>query len=56
MIRNVTRFVLIVLLLQLTNSSNLLTLAQTRKAANSAPSKEELKQFDEFVERQMKLD
>ena len=56
MIRNVTRFVLIVLLLQLTNSSKLLTLAQTRKAANSAPSKEELKQFDEFVERQMKLD
>jgi len=56
MIRNVTRFVLIVLLLQLTCVSNLLTLAQTRKAPNPAPSKEELKQFDEFIERQMKLD
>jgi CubicO group peptidase (beta-lactamase class C family) len=55
MMRNVTRFVLIVLLLQITNASNLLTLAQKRKTPNSIESKE-LKQFDDFVERQMKLD
>jgi CubicO group peptidase (beta-lactamase class C family)/tetratricopeptide (TPR) repeat protein len=61
MMTKVTRIVLLALLLQITNAGNFLSLAQTRKpapvaAANSAQYKEELKQFDDFVARQMKLD
>jgi len=58
--RTVTRVVLLALLLQVANVASLVSVAQTRKpapaAANSSTYKEELKQFDEFVEQQMKFD
>ena len=57
--RKVTRIVLVALLLQLTSASQFLVLAQTAKPAKAASAnqyKEELKQFDEFVARQMKFD
>ena len=59
--KNVTRTVLLALLLQITLGVNIPGLAQTRnappRAAVSATQyKEELKQFDDFVARQMKFD
>jgi CubicO group peptidase (beta-lactamase class C family) len=48
MMTKVTRIVLIALLLQVTTAGNFVGLAQTRQ--------EELKQFDDFVALQMKLD
>ena len=55
----VTRIVLVVLLLQITPAGNFTSLAQTRQPAPvAAPAQlnDELKQFDDFVARQMKLD
>lgn len=48
MMTKVTRIVLLALLLQVTTAGNFIALAQTRQ--------EELKQFDDFVALQMKLD
>ncbi|HYK21514.1 MAG TPA: serine hydrolase [Pyrinomonadaceae bacterium] len=60
MMRKVTRLVLVAFLLQITNASNFLVVAQTRQpasaTANARQYKEELKQFDDFVALQMKLD
>jgi len=54
----VTRIVLFALLLQITNADAFVSLAQTRPAATASSTQysEELKQFDDFVARQMKLD
>lgn len=60
--KQVARIALLaLLLLQITNGSQVLSLAQTRKpapvaAASTTQYKEELKQFDDFVAHQMKLD
>ncbi|HEX6717812.1 MAG TPA: serine hydrolase [Pyrinomonadaceae bacterium] len=57
--RTVTRIVLLALLLQITSASNFVVLAQTRRpavAATPAQYRQELKEFDDFVARQMKLD
>jgi CubicO group peptidase (beta-lactamase class C family)/tetratricopeptide (TPR) repeat protein len=63
--RHVTRIVLLALLLQVlvvsSSGPNFAALAQTRPAAQAAPVnttqfRDELKQFDEFVAQQMKLD
>lgn len=61
MMTKVTRIVLLALLLQVTTAGNFLVLAQTPKStpaatASSSQYKEELKQFDDFVARQMKFD
>ena len=61
MMRKVARIVLLALLLQLTNASQFVVLAQTAKptraaATNASQYKEELKQFDDFVAKQMKFD
>ena len=57
--RNVTRITILALLLQITIGSPFLVFAQSPKPTQSASAtqyKEELKQFDEFVARQMKFD
>ena len=59
--KSVTRILLLAILLQITTSANVPGLAQTRNAAPRAAAtatqyKEELKQFDDFVARQMQLD
>lgn len=59
--RKITLLVLLALCLQVAAGVNVPALAQARKstpaaAASSAQYKEELKQFDEFVATQMKLD
>jgi CubicO group peptidase (beta-lactamase class C family) len=60
MMRKVTRIVLLALLLQITNASQFLISAQTPKSARSsavtAAQFATLKQFDDFVARQMKVD
>ncbi|HKV33049.1 MAG TPA: serine hydrolase [Pyrinomonadaceae bacterium] len=53
--RKVTLIVLLALLLQITNGS-LLVRAQSPKPARIAAANAELKQFDDFVARQMKFD
>lgn len=57
--RNVTRITVLALLLQITIGSPFLIAAQSPKpsrTANASQYKDELKQFDDFVARQMKLD
>ena len=58
--RKVTRIVVLALLLQLTSASQFLALAQTAKPApvneSAIQYRVELRQFDDFVARQMKFD
>lgn len=59
--KTVTRVLLFAILLQITTGANVPGLAQTRNAAPRAAAtatqyKEELKQFDDFVARQMQFD
>jgi len=58
--KSVARIVLVVLLLQVTVASPLVGVAQSRKPAITAASasqyKEELKEFEDYVARQMEID